>query len=214
MCNHDCPRSGRPRRRGGDFCPRVTRCRPPSAPIQLLPPAITGRWCALDSDSGCVKHLEVTCHSAVPIESLPHRQPSTARDGEMHQEKRSMLKAGMWPRRPVLSSRESRAPIYNPEPHAMGEPTDFWYEPADVHWASYAHVVPTCVVRWRPVSALPVPESSGLDAFSDVWGSPGDIELTPLDHGYGARLRDALRIRADFSRAIAILGLTEDRVGD
>lgn len=125
-----------------------------------------------------------------------------------------MLKAGIWPRRPVISTLESLASTYDHEPHAMDAPTCVWYEPADVHWASFAHVVPTSVVRRQPLSALPVPESSGLDVFSDVWASPGDIELTPLDHGYGARLRDALRIRADFGRAIVALGLAEDRVGD
>ena len=54
---------------------------------------------------------------------------------------------------------------------------------------------------------MSVPETTYWDAFCDLWAFPDDLAPTPLDFGYGARLRDVLRIRGDFDRAIAGLGL-------
>lgn len=66
----------------------------------------------------------------------------------------------------------------------------------------------------RGFVAMPVPETTYWDAFCDLWAFPDDLAPTPLDFGYGARLRDGLRIRGDFDRAIAGLGLRERNVNE
>ena len=62
--------------------------------------------------------------------------------------------------------------------------------------------------------AMHAPEISYWDAFCDLWLSPDEIVPTPLDFGYGARLGDALRIRGDFDKAIAGLGLRQGNAGE
>ena len=125
-----------------------------------------------------------------------------------------MLKAFANFKLPAISTTESMASTYDFEFHRLDESTRAWHEPVAVRWGDSVHIVPACVVDRHRVAAIPVPESSGLDVFCDIWTAPDNIEQTLLDHGYDARLRDALRIRGDFDRAIAALGLAEDRVGD
>ena len=125
-----------------------------------------------------------------------------------------MLKASANFKLPAIWTTDSMASAYDPEPYGLDESVRAWHEPVAVRWGDSVHIVPACVVDRHRVAAIPVPESSGLDVFCDVWTAPDSIEQTPLDHGYDARLRDALRIRGDFDRAIAALGFAEDRVGD
>lgn len=41
-----------------------------------------------------------------------------------------------------------------------------------------------------------------LDAFADVFTAPDDLPAHQTDYGFMARIRDAHRIRGDFSRAL------------
>ena len=72
--------------------------------------------------------------------------------------------------------------------------------------------VPSYAVDRHGLVAMSVPETTYWGALCDLWAFPDDLAPTPLDFGYGARLRDALRIRGDFDRAIAGLGLRERNV--
>lgn len=74
--------------------------------------------------------------------------------------------------------------------------------------------VPSYAGDRRGFVAMPVPETTHWDALCDLWAFPDELAPTPLDFGYGARLRDALRIRGDFNRAIAGLGLRERDVNE
>lgn len=71
---------------------------------------------------------------------------------------------------------------------------------------------PRRAVGSRRSAAMSVPETTYLDTFCDLWASFEEFEAAPLDFGYGARLRDALRIRGDFGKAMARLGLRERKV--
>lgn len=73
---------------------------------------------------------------------------------------------------------------------------------------------PLYAVDRRGFVVISVPETTDWDALCDLWAFPDDLAPTPLDFGYGARLRDALRIRGDFDRAIAGLGLGEKNVNE
>lgn len=73
---------------------------------------------------------------------------------------------------------------------------------------------PPYAVDRRGFVAMPVPETPYWDALCDLWAFPDELAPTPLDFGYGARIRDALRIRGDFNRAIAGLGLRERNVNE
>ncbi len=65
-----------------------------------------------------------------------------------------------------------------------------------------------------PIREFDTPEDlkdlTFLDAFADVFTHPEDLELRRPDYGFMARVRDADRIREDFRKAIANLGLDKD----
>ena len=50
-------------------------------------------------------------------------------------------------------------------------------------------------------------DKTAFDAFVDVFTPPEELTLVRLDYGFMARIRDGLRIREDFRKAVADLDL-------
>ena len=62
-------------------------------------------------------------------------------------------------------------------------------------------------------AAVRIREHTYWDAFCDLWAMPDDVDFTPLETGYVGRLCDAQRIRRDFDRALAKLGVLKATAG-
>ena len=48
-----------------------------------------------------------------------------------------------------------------------------------------------------------------LDAYADLFASLEDMKLRRPDFGYMARVRDSMRIREDFRKAVTGLGINQ-----